>query len=118
LGADDLIDDIHNYASQLAPNATVWARTFGSSGLGLDLTLEAWPTLHQTFRSETTGVTSDTPGRDECLELPNVERLPLDVLRRHPVDVLVLGDLTDVRSIEWLTRVEQGLPRPRMVFEL
>jgi hypothetical protein len=62
-------------------------------------------------------VPSETPGRDKCLELPPVERLPAEVLQLHPVDVLVLGDLTNARSYAWLSRVELGLPRPRMIIE-
>jgi hypothetical protein len=49
--------------------------------------------------------------------LPQVGRLPRDVLSRHPVDVLVLGDLTDACEREWITRVELGADRPRIVFE-
>jgi hypothetical protein len=115
--ADDLIDDIHHYDFRTAPLNTTWASTYGTSGLGLDLSAEAWPTLTQTFRSELPGIPTETPGRPPCLELAPVERLPQDVLTRHPVDVLVMGQLSETVELEWLTRVGKASPQPRIIFE-
>jgi hypothetical protein len=71
--------------------------TFATAGLGLDLTIEAWPTLTQTFLSDTALVPVNGPGRPRCLLLPLVDRLPKQVLSRHPADMLVLGNLTPPR---------------------
>jgi hypothetical protein len=72
--ASDLVWDIHNYDSRLAPTATPWAKTYGTAGLGLDLSAEAWPALTQVFRSKATCVPYDSPGRPACFELFTVER--------------------------------------------
>jgi hypothetical protein len=45
-----------------------------------------------------------------------VDQTGLDILRSHPVDVLVLGNLNESRELEWLTRVRHGT-KPIMVLE-
>jgi hypothetical protein len=116
--ADEFLQDIHHYDSRQAPTSTPWAKTYGTAGLGLglDLTAEAWPNLTQVFRSEATCVPYDTPGRPACRELTTVERTSLDILKLCPVDVLVVGDLTETRERAWLTRVEHGT-KPTLVLE-
>jgi hypothetical protein len=75
--------------------------SFASAGLGLDLTIEAWPTLTQTFLLDTTHVQLNVPGRPACPILPSVDRLSKQVLSQYPTNMLVLGDLSPPQLSQW-----------------
>jgi hypothetical protein len=91
--------------------------TFATVGLGLDLTIKAWPTLTQTFLSDTALVPLNVPGRPRCLLLPLVDWLPNQVLLRHPTDMLVLGDLTPPQHRHWSIIVASPDTKPKLVLE-
>jgi hypothetical protein len=67
--ANTLQDDIHNYESRNAPVGHSLIKNYGSAGLGLDLTAEAWPSLTQAFISGGTDILVDTPNRPSCCQV-------------------------------------------------
>jgi hypothetical protein len=116
--ADTLQSDVHNYESRTAPTETSSIKTYGTAGLGLDLTAEgAWPTLSQIFVAGGKAQLSDTPGRPPCLQVADVHRLPNTSLCKHPVDLLVLGNLDAGGHAAWLKRIQHATTPPRLLFE-
>jgi hypothetical protein len=112
----NLDHDIRNYASRQEQEGALLYSTFGTSALRLDLTIEAWPRITQIFAAGSSITFRSCPGRPTCPLIPNVERLPRDVLIRTPVDLLVLGDSSPKRNAEWLERIP-GSNAPKLVLE-
>ena len=55
--------DIHHYESRKEQRAEQLYSTFGTSDLGLDLTLEAWPRMTQVFAAGSSVAFKSCPGR-------------------------------------------------------
>jgi hypothetical protein len=110
-------NDIHNYASRQAPSGVATINRYGTAGLGLDLTAEAWPTLTQVFVSDSKAPTADAPNRPTCQHVPEAQRLSKDFLMKNPVDLLVLGHLSGSSHDEWWDRVKQARIPPALIFE-
>jgi hypothetical protein len=115
--ADTLQSDVHHYDSRSAPAGQTVFERYGTAGLGLDLTAEAWPSLEQVFISGGKGLFSDVPCRPECPQVPDVRRLPSVFLDLYPVDLLLLGDLDTIKHSAWLVRITRATKRPRLVIE-
>jgi hypothetical protein len=112
-----LQDDVHNYESRLAPTGRPELFRYGSAGLGIDLTAEAWPDLEQVFLSGGKGLFRDVPYRPECPQVPDVRRLPNTFLDDQPIDLLAWGDLTVEKHAAWLSRITRAEFKPSLVFE-
>jgi hypothetical protein len=108
--------DIHNYETRKEQEAAPLYSTFGTSGLGLDLTMEAWPQMSQLFAAGSAATFENCPGRPVCPCIPNVERLSRSVLTQIPVDLLVLGDMSPARNAEWAEGIPEAGP-PKLVLE-
>jgi hypothetical protein len=86
--------------------------------MGADLSSIAWPKLSQTF-------TGGDPTADQFFDRPpslridNVHRTPKDFLTRHPVELLVLGNMTHSEYQPWMTRIpsQKMLETPKIIFE-
>jgi hypothetical protein len=115
--ADTLQDDIHNYESRKAPTGQAVLPTYGTTGMGLDLTVETWPTLTQSFMSGGQDISVDEPKRPLCTHVDEVRRLPRTFLNQNPVDLLVLGDLNPEQHAAWLERIKRANMPPQFVFE-
>jgi hypothetical protein len=113
----NLEQDVTSYDFKQETAHSSRVSTFATAELGLDLTIEAWPTLTQTFLSDTALVPLNVPGRPRCLLLPLVDRLPKQVLSRPPADMLVLGDLTPQQHRQWSIRVASADTKPKLVLE-
>jgi hypothetical protein len=112
-----LTTDITKYESRTEPRGITAYGSYGTAGLGLDLTAEVWPMLTQEFMSAGSTFPSNCPGRPECNLIPSVARLPLDILTRHSVTILVLGSLDLVIHEAWLRRVKASKLPPCIVLE-
>jgi hypothetical protein len=115
--ADKLEDDVHAYEHRIDQPTTTLFSTFGSAGLGFDLSSEAWPNLTQAFSSGSDKAFHQCPGQPSCPSLPPVERLPKDCLEHAPADLLVLGDLSPARLVEWRNRIPNGSAAPKLILE-
>jgi hypothetical protein len=91
--------------------------TYGTAGLGLDLTAEAWPQLEQLFVSDADGLLLQGCGRPSCPMWPSVSRLSKTCLRDNPVDMLVLGALTTATHEAWRLRIPLDTQAPKLVIE-
>jgi hypothetical protein len=117
MNADTLQEDIHNYEARQAPLCQSLVRNYGTAGLGLDLAAEAWPNLTHTFISGGLDVFIDTPHHPKCTQVAEVRRLPINFLRKHPVDLLAIGDLDSDQHVAWLDRVTRAKNPPKFIFE-
>jgi hypothetical protein len=81
------------------------------------LTAEAWPTLTQAFASGSRDILHDAPNRPDCPQVPEIRRLPHNFLTKHPVDLIVLGDLTVDQHAAWLDNIRHARRPPRLIFE-
>jgi hypothetical protein len=115
--AQHLEQDVLNYDYKPEIVHASWVSTFATAGLGLDLTIEAWPTLTQTFLSDALSVQHNVQGRPACLLLPLVDRLPKKVLSMYPTDMLVLGDLSPPRLTQWRNQIASTNTAPKLVLE-
>jgi hypothetical protein len=92
--AQYLEQDVINYDYKPEIARASCVTSFATPGLGLNLTIEAWPTLTQTFLSDASHVQLNVPGRLACPILPLVDRLSKQVLSQYPTNMIVLGDLS------------------------
>jgi hypothetical protein len=90
---------------------------YGSAGLGLDVTSEAWLNMVQVFCSEDCDPNTDTPNRPSLNHQQPVQRLKHDFLVTYPVDLLVLGDLSLAQSQEWRLQISNTTASPKIVYE-
>jgi hypothetical protein len=118
MNADTFQCDIHNYKARSAPTGLSDIKCFGTAGLGLDLTAEAWPTLMQTFASGGKDRLLGAPNRPDCLQVDDIRRLSNNFLIQHPVHLLVLGDLNFAQHEAWLDRIKLAQSPPQLLFEL
>jgi hypothetical protein len=84
-------------------------QTYGTSGLGLDLTAKAWPSLTQVFVSSSPITLANCPGRPTCPMLPTVDRLPKETLRYALVEPKCLDG--------WCVRVRNADQKPKLILE-
>jgi hypothetical protein len=116
---DNFLDHVDAYEMREDTPAVPLVHRIGSHGLGIDLTVEAWPRLDQVFY----GGDDDVPvyfDRPPCVIAPStVYRLPKQYLRRHPVDLLILGNLDVPTLREWIQKIPRlGDPKaPKLVVE-
>jgi hypothetical protein len=115
----NVLDHVDAYEMREDEHAVPLVHRYGTFGLGIDLTVESWPRLEQIF----SGGDDEVPtyfDRPPCAPVPStVARMPKQYLRRHPVDLLVLGNL-DVCSLrDWMLRIPRlGDPTaPKLVVE-
>jgi hypothetical protein len=115
----NVLDHVDAYEMQEDEHAVPLVHRYGTFGLGIELTVESWPRLDPIF----SGGDDDVPtyfNRPPCAPVPStVTRMSKQYLRRHPVDLLVLGNL-DVRSLrDWMLRIPRlGDPTaPKLVVE-
>jgi hypothetical protein len=78
--------------------------TYGTYGLGIDLTSVAWPKMRQSFTE------GDVKQREAFTTPPSgedidIDRIPRSYLRQHPVDLLVLGNLNRDAHEAWMQRI-------------
>jgi hypothetical protein len=99
--ARKLDDNVLAYESRLHTPSRSMFVTYGTSGLGLDLTAEAWPQLEQCFASDVDKLLLQGSGRPQCPVWPYVSRLRKSCLHDAPVDLLVLGSLTNSTLELW-----------------
>jgi hypothetical protein len=92
--------------------------SFGSYGLRADLTAVAWPLLHQVFTGSdpTAARYFDRP---PCADILDAHRLPKDYLTRHPVDMLVLGNLDKELADRWAQLIPgaDSMVTPKVIVE-
>jgi hypothetical protein len=115
--SDNFSSDIHNYGSKPAPTGVPSLKRYGTAGMGIDLSPEAWPAMQQVFSSDSKDHSKDLPGRPQCTHVPGVMRLPLNVLDTHPVDLLLLGELEQSSHAAWMERVAHATEAPSLLFE-
>jgi hypothetical protein len=115
--AHKLERDVDHYEYRTHKNRQIAFHTYGTSGLGMDLTAEAWPSLTQVFSAGSHKSLASCPGRPTCPVLPAVDRLPKDALSYAPVDLLVLVDLSPERLHGWLIRVKNTKVKPKLILE-
>jgi hypothetical protein len=115
--ASNFSKDVQNYEARSAPSQLVDFKTFGSAGLGIDTAAAAWSTMTQSFYSESLPYASTSPGHPPAPFVGHMERLSDDFLAEHPVELLLVGDLTPSRHLHWLTRVSKAPRTPRMIIE-
>jgi hypothetical protein len=112
--ADNLSNDILAYNTRpLTSQASLAIESYGTAGLGVDLTDEAWPHCRQEFAIGE-GITKNCPDRPPCFTGPSVHRVKQTFLEEHPVDLLVLGNLDTKTAQAWRERVPrttEGAPR-------
>jgi hypothetical protein len=113
----NFIKDVQNYEARSAPSQSVDFKTFGSAGLGLDSAYAAWSTMSQAFYSESLPYEQTCPGHPPALDVGHMERLGNGFFQRHPVELLLLGDLNPLRHDHWLTRVSLAPLPPRLIVE-
>jgi hypothetical protein len=92
--AQHLEQDVINYDYKPEIACVSLITLFAMAGLGLNLTIKAWPTLIQTFLSDAWHVQLNVPGHPACPILPSIYRLFKHVLLQYPTNMLVLGDLS------------------------
>jgi hypothetical protein len=90
--ADNFSKDVDNYEARSAPNQSTTYTSFGTAGLGLDTTGEAWATLTQVFYSESKPFEQICPGHPMTTFVGHKDRLRGSFLNNSPVDILLLGD--------------------------
>lgn len=115
--AFNFIKDVQNYEARSAPSQLSDYSTFGSAGLGIDTAFAAWSTLTQSFYSESLPFSRTCPGHPPAPFVGHMERLGDGFLNLHPVELLLLGDLSPSRHKHWLTRIAKASQRPRLVLE-
>jgi hypothetical protein len=115
--ADNFIKDVINYEARSAPNQSTTYTSFGTAGLGLDTTGEAWATLTQVFYSESKPLEQSCPGHPSTDFVGHMDRLGVTFLEKSPVDILLLGDLDTRRNKDWLKRITHAQQPPRLVLE-
>jgi hypothetical protein len=115
--ADTFRSNMQNYDARDAPAGRTDIQRYGTAGLGLDLTAEAWPSLDQTFNPGSSDPRVDAPNRPACEHVSEVLCLSKTFLRHHPVDLLVLGDLDATRHDVWLDQIIRSQNQPQQVFE-
>ena len=106
---------IDDYQTRTDLPETSLVATYGTYGLGIDLSVLVWPKLHQLFMGGDSHV-YDHFDRLACQQIV-LERTPKNFLTRNPVDLLVLGNLTKPIFDAWMLRVRTAKIRPRIVFE-
>jgi hypothetical protein len=92
--------------------------SYGTYGMGADLTSVAWPLLQQVF-------TGGDPTADRYFDRPpslridSVHQIPKDFLQQHPVELLVLGNMTQHDYQRWVNLIpgQTNLGTPRIVIE-
>jgi hypothetical protein len=115
--ADNFSKDVDNYEARSAPTQSTTYTSFGTAGLGLDTTKEAWATLTQVFYSESKPFDQICPGHPSTTFVGHMDRLSVSFLNTSPVDILLLGDLDTRRDTDWLQRVIHAQRPPRLVLE-
>jgi hypothetical protein len=92
--------------------------TYGAYGLEADLTPVAWPKLHQLFTGGDPKVDLSF-NRPDCLMVEEILRAPRDLLRQHPVELLVLGNLDKPTMDAWLSPVpgRKYTGTPKLILE-
>jgi hypothetical protein len=111
------IADIHGYDQHVDIEAVWLVDTYGTYGLGLDLTAAAWPGLHQVFTGGDPKL-YDYVARPACSVIDDVRRLAKGYLTAHPVDLLLLGNMDALQEKEWLRRIpSQDTLSPSLVVE-
>jgi hypothetical protein len=115
--AHKLESDVEHYKSRTNQDRRLAFETYGTSGLGLDLTAEALPSLTQVFTLGAQQALVSCPGRPACPLLPAVDRLPKDAPSYAPVDLLVLGDLNLGSLQGWLVRVSHADRKPKLILK-
>jgi hypothetical protein len=110
------LDHVAAYETRVDQDLTPVVRTFGSHGLGIDLTAEAWPRLEQVFSGGDDQLYEYFDRPKPPLVPSTVQRIPKQYLRHHKVDLLVLGNLKTDDHREWLKRIPRsGDPTAPMV---
>jgi hypothetical protein len=100
-------------------------RTYGTIGDSLNLMQEAWKDLHHTFSIRAPELLVGASSTEGYVHLPGL-RYPLDVLQRHPVDLLIIecGRWQNPRAPRqgqrWEHLVERTLAdcRPQIIIEI
>ena len=84
---------LSNHAITFFVTRVLSADTYGSAGLGADLTQVAWPLLKQVFNCDSRVVSTSLSLRPDIggTELGSPQRVPKSTLVDHPVDLLVVG---------------------------
>jgi len=113
----NLTKDVQNYEARSAPSQLVDYSSFGTAGLGIDTAYAAWSTMTQAFYSESLPFSQTCPGHPPAPFVGHMERLGNGFLDQHPVELLLLGDLTPSRHDHWLIRVANAAQPPRMILE-
>ena len=119
INIDDL-DEISGYCARVLSSSVYAVDTYGSAGLGADLTRVAWPRLKQVFNCDSSNVSTSIPLRPDIagIELGCPQRLPKSILVDHPVDLLVVGqgDIAMPYWHPWVTPCSAE-SKPSIIFE-
>ena len=111
------IEDIHGYDQRVDVEAVPMVHTYGTYGLGMDLTAAAWPGLLQVFTGGDPKV-FESVNRPLCTVIDDVRRLPKRFLTTHPVDMLVLGNMDMKQETDWFSRLpSQAALAPSLIIE-
>ena len=97
-------DDIHGYDQRVDVEAVPLVHTYGTYGLGMDLTAAAWPGLLQVFTGGDSKI-YDYVGRPECTVIDDIRRISKGYLIAHPIDMLILGNMDADQERDWFSRL-------------
>jgi hypothetical protein len=115
--SDNLLSSIDAYETRIDRQVRSRVKSYGTYGLGADLTAVAWPKLRHIF----TGADADVYqhfARPHCPVLDDVHRTPRAYLHQHPIDLLVLGNLNNADHDAWMKRVPANEEyKPKLVIE-
>jgi hypothetical protein len=113
-------DEVIGYSARILLPMDFTVCTYGSAGLGADLTRIAWPSLEQVFNCDLCPVSKSLPMRPQSptVEKGNACLLPCDFLSRTPVDMLTVGQglRTDPYWFPWIQQCPSER-KPKMIFE-
>ena len=97
-------DDIHGYDQRVDVEAVPLVHTYGTYGMGMDLTAAAWPGLLQVFTGGDSKI-YDYVGRPECTVIDDIRRISKGYLIAHPIDMLILGNMDANQERDWFSRL-------------
>ena len=87
--AHKLERDVEHYEDHTHEDRRIAFQTYGTSGLGLDLTADAWPSLTQVFSAGSHVAVTSCPGRPPCPLLPALAPPPRPALSSPPPALLL-----------------------------
>jgi hypothetical protein len=113
--------EVVGYSARSLHPMEVTLVSYGSGGLGADLTRVAWPLLDHRFNCDLGAVSKSLPKRPQDgtkEEQGNPCHLPSHFLSHNPVDLLLVGQ-GNIKSPYWFPWIEhcRSESKPKIVFE-